>query len=173
MIAKGARFARLGSAAVLAALVCAAAGAAAGASDQAMAVTLFSATIRTYTSLRLSDQVLTIAPRLAGDEGPLQAGSIEFRAAARTSTDGEVILTVEPIAPLASVTGGAADEATTIAFEGSGDGAQNGVLADGRPEMAARWMGSGLRTGRLAFTVHGPVAPQGATLPLRFVLSAP
>ena len=72
-----------------------------------------------------------------------------------------MILTVEPLAPIASLSGGAGDTATTIAFEGSGDGAQSGALSDARPETVARWVGSGLRTGRLTFTVRGPVSPQG------------
>ena len=173
MMAKILRPARLLTAALLAAGLCAALGAALAASDQSIAITRFQATIRTQTALHLSDDVLTIAPRRAGDIGPLSAGAIEFRAAARTSSGGEVILTVEPLEPIASLAGGAGESPTTIAFEGSGEGAQSGALNDARPETVARWVGSGLRTGRLTFTVHGPVSPQGATLPLRFVLTAP
>jgi hypothetical protein len=174
MMMTGLRTARLAAAALVAAAVAATLGGALGASDQFVAITRFQATIRTSTSLRVSDDVLVIAPRQTAGEAPLIAGAIEFRAAARTASDGEVILTIEPLAPLSSLSGGGAgDGATTVAFEGSGDGAQSGALSDTRPETAARWIGSGLRTGRLTFTVRGPVSPHGATLPLRFVLAAP
>jgi hypothetical protein len=165
---------RLVTATLAAAGVAAICGGVLSASDQSIALTRFQATIRTSTSLQVSNHMLVIAPRPGKDERPLAAGSIEFRAAARTASDGEVILTVEPLAPIASISGGGAGEsATTIAFEGSGDGAQSGALVDARPETAARWVGSGLRTGRLTFTVRGPVSPSGAVLPLRFLLAAP
>ena len=174
MIATGLRSARLVTAAFAATGVAAILVASLGASDQSIAVTRFQANIRTSTSLRVSNHVLVISPRPDAGEAPLQAGAIEFRAAARTASDGEVILTVEPLVPLASLSGGGAgDSATTIAFEGSGDGAQSGALSDAHPETVARWVGSGLRTGRLTFTLRGPVSPQGATLPLRFLLAAP
>jgi hypothetical protein len=173
MTATPSRHARLLTSAIIAASVCAAFGPLTVASDQSVAVTRFHATVRTHTALRLSDDVLTIAPRVTGDGGPLSAGVIEFRAAARTASDGEVLMTVEPLAPIASLAGGAGDTATTIAFEGSGDGAQSGALSDAHPETVARWVGSGLRTGRLTFTLRGPVSPHGATLPLRFLLAAP
>lgn len=173
MMARKLRTVRLATSAVLALALGAPLGADIFASDASIAVTRFQATIRTSTSLRMSDQRLVITPRQTDDDGPLTAGSIEFRAAARTSSDGEVLLTVEPLAPIASLAGGAGDSATTIAFLGDGDGAQSGSLSDAHPETAARWVGSGVRTGRLTFTVRGPVSPQGATLPLRFLLTAP
>jgi hypothetical protein len=168
-----ARSIRPATAALLAAVVCAAFGAMAAAADQSMATTRFQVTFRTITSLRLSDHVLVITPRAANDEGPVSAGAIDFRAAARTSGDGEVLLTVEPLAPIQSLSGGASEGATTVGFEGSGDGAQSGLLSDAGPEIAARWVGGGLREGRLSFTVRGPVAPRGGVLPLRFLLTAP
>jgi len=173
MMATSPRTVRLSAAAVLALALCGTLGAAIFASDASIAVTRFQATVRTSTSLRLSDQLLVIAPRQTDDDEPLTAGAIEFRAAARTSSDGEVMLTVEPLAPIASLAGGAGDSSTTIAFMGDGEGAQSGSLSDAHPETAARWVGSGVRTGRLTFTVRGPVSPLGGTLPLRFLLTAP
>ena len=173
MMARTARPARLVSAALLAAGVCTAAGVVVSASDQSIAITRFRATVGSSTRLLVSDHVLMVAPRQGGDKGPLSVGTIEFCAAARTASDGEVILTVEPLAPIASLSGGATGSETTIAFEGSGDGAQNGALNDARPETVARWVGSGQRTGRLTFTLRGPVSPQGGMLPLRFLLAAP
>jgi hypothetical protein len=172
MTARIASTARLVIAALLGG-VCIAVTATVTASDQSVAVTRFQATIRASTRLSVSDHVLMIAPRQTGDQGPLNAGAIEFRAWARTASDGEVILTVEPLASIASLSGGASGTETTIGFEGSGDGAQTGALSDAHPETVARWVGSGLRTGRLIFTVRGPVSPQGGTLPLRFLLAAP
>ncbi|MCX6552692.1 MAG: hypothetical protein NTY02_17095, partial [Acidobacteria bacterium] len=80
---------------------------------------------------------------------------------------------VEPLASMDTLCGGASGTDTAVEFQGSGEGAQSGMLREARPEAAARWVGSGLHTGRLIFTVRGPVAPQGATLPLRFLLTAP
>jgi hypothetical protein len=165
--------ARLALAATLIAGAGAALGAAVSGAAQDVAVTRFQATVRASTQLRVSEHVLVIAPRQTGDGGPLNAGAIEFLAAARTASDGEVILTVEPLEPIASLSGGAGGTETTIAFEGTGDGARSGALRDEAPQTAARWVGSGRRTGRLTFTVRGPVSPHGATLPLRFLLTAP
>jgi len=148
-------------------------GAGLGASEQAVAVTRFQATVRPGTSLRVSDHLLVIEPRPPGYEGPVVAGTIEFRAAARTVSDGEVVLTVEPLTPIDAIGGGAADVPTTIGFQGIGIGAQDGVLRDGRPETVARWVGSGLHAGRVTFVVRGALTPQGATLPLRFLIAAP
>jgi len=149
------------------------AGTAVRASDQAIAVTRFQATIRPSTSLRVSDHLLVIDPRPDGFDGPVVAGSIDFRAAARTASGGEVVLTVEPLTSIDALGGGAADAPTTIGFQGSGIGAQDGVLREGRPETVARWAGSGLHTGRVTFVVRGPLTPQGASVPLRFLLTAP
>jgi hypothetical protein len=163
---------------VVAALACAlalalTAGAGLHASDHATALTRFQATVRPGTSLRVSGQLLVIDPRPLGYEGPVEAGSIEFRAAARTVRSGEVVLTVEPLSPLVVPGGGAAETTTTISFLGSGEGVQDGVLRDGRPETVARWVGSGLHAGRVTFVVRGPVGPQGASVPLRFLLASP
>lgn len=171
MVAELRQPARLAIAAML--IACAALGGAVSGAAQDVAVTRFQATVRASTLLRVSDHVLAIAPRPTGDEGPVNAGAIEFLAAARTASDGEVVLTVEPLEPIASLSGGAGGTETTIAFEGTGDGARSGALRDAAPQTAARWVGSGRRTGRLTFTVRGPVSPQGATLPLRFLLTAP
>jgi hypothetical protein len=143
------------------------------ASEQAVAMTRFQATVRPSTSLRVSDHLLVIDPRPPGYDGPVVAGTIEFRAAARTASDGEVVLTVEPLTPIGAIGGGAADAPTTVGFQGIGIGAQDGVLRDGRQETVARWVGSGLHVGRVTFVVKGPLTPQGATVPLRFLIAAP
>jgi hypothetical protein len=153
-------------------ILTAAGGAGLHASDQAVAFVRFQATIRPSTSLRVSDHVVVIGPRPPGYEGPVVAGTIAFRAAARTASNGEVLLTVEPLVPIDALAGSAAAP-TTIGFQGSGIGVKDGVLRVGQPETVARWVGSGLHTGRVTFVMRGPGAPHGASVPLRFLLAAP
>jgi hypothetical protein len=138
-----------------------------------VAVARLQAAIGPRTSLRVSAQVLLIEPSPPGADGPVGVGSIDFRAAARTMGAGEVVLTVEPLASLASLGGGPSGAPAAISFTGSGAGAQDGVLRDGQPETAARWAGSGLHSGRLTFVASGSIAPQGVSIPLRFLLTAP
>ena len=155
--------------------VCAVAalGVEARAGDRAIAVARILAAVGPSTSLRVSHQLLVVAPQPEGYDGPVFAGSIEFRAAARTSRDGEVLLTVEPLTPIGAISGGPSETGTSVEFLGTGDGARSGVLSDDVPEAAARWVGGGVHTGRLTFTVRGLAARQGATIPLRFLLTAP
>jgi len=141
-----------------------------GASDQAVVVVRFQTAIQPSTSLRVSGDVLVIESH-AGD-GPVEVGSISFRAAARTARGGDVLLTVEPLSSVQGL-GGGPGTLTAISFVGSGVGVQDGVLRDGRPETVARWVGSGLHTGRVTFVVSGPLPPQGASVPLRFLLTSP
>jgi hypothetical protein len=171
MIRTRVRRARLAALAVV--VLTAAQGAGLLASDHDIAVTRFQATIGPSTSLRVSDHLLVFDPRPPGYDGPVVAGTIDFSAAARTQTGGEVVLTVEPLAPIDALGGGAAGALTTVAFQGSGVGVQDGVLRSGQPETVARWVGSGLRTGRVTFVLRGPLTPEGAAVPLRFVLAAP
>jgi hypothetical protein len=148
-------------------------GVVARAGDQAIAVARFHAAVGPSTALRVSSHLLVVAPQPSGQDEPVFAGSIEFRAAARTSRDGEVLLTVEPLGSIGALSGGPSESGTSVEFLGTGDGALSGVLNDGSPEAAARWVGSGVHTGRLTFTVRGLAARQGAAIPLRFLLTAP
>jgi len=63
------------------------------------------------------------------------------------------VLSVEPLTGLLGP-GGAADVETTLAFDGSGEGTRAGVLDPAAPTVAAHWTGSGLRRGRLTFTLR-------------------
>jgi hypothetical protein len=148
-------------------------GAVVTAGDQAIVIARFHAAVGPSTSLQVSNHLLVISPQPAGQDGPVVAGAIEYRAAARTSSDGEVLLTVEPLASTGAPPGGPAGTGTSVEFQGTGDGARSGMLRAGTPEAAARWVGSGLHTGRLTFIVRGLAAPEGATIPLRFLLTAP
>ena len=96
---------------------------------------------------------------------------IDVSAAARTRQSGEVVLTVEGLGSLVGP-GGAADAETSLTFSGDGEGLTSGNLRPSAPAVAGRWIGSGLRTGRLTFALRSSVAGT-FLLPVRFVLSAP
>ena len=118
----------------------------------------------TVTSLRVSSQTLQFAA--AQPDLPAVA-VVDFVAGARTRQGGEVMLSVEPMAGLVP------DEGSDVAvtFTGQGAGLLSGTLAPTGSTPVARWTGSGLRTGRLTFSL--PQSAGAPTLPVRFVLSAP
>jgi hypothetical protein len=127
--------------------------------ESAVAVVRVSAMIEGRTSLRVSGSTLGF-PSRPDDRG---AAVVEFSAGARTRTGGEVVLSVERLDP--------PDSPSAVRFAGNGEGTTNGVLAD-RPRVVARWSGSGMRRGRIAFT-RAPEDAGTAAVPLRFSLTAP
>lgn len=137
--------------------------AATGADTKSVVVT---ATFDSRTSLRVSSQLL----QFDVVDGEAVA-AIDFSAGARTRSGGEVVLTVEP-ARAAEGPGGAADVETSVTFAGEGDGTRSGALSSSSPAVAGRWNGSGLRTGRMVFSLRS-AAPGSYSLPVRFVLSTP
>lgn len=96
--------------------------------------------------------------------------TIDFTARARTQAGGQVVMTVESVRAIEGP-GGAADVDASLSFSGEGEGALSGAVSTG-PSIAARWIGSGARDGRLSFVLRAP-APGRYTVPLRFVLTAP
>ena len=118
--------------------------------------------VGTRTSLKVSSQILPFA--VSGTEESAVA-VIEFSAGARTQTGADVVLTVERLPSVDCPDG------TDVTFAGEGRGTTAGTLEPLAPTIAARWTGSGLRTGRLTFVLHA--APGIYTVPVRFVLSAP
>jgi hypothetical protein len=138
----------------------------AAAEEAASATVAVSARFSTRTSLKVSSQFLQFDLR-PGDEAA--TGVVEFSAGARTYAGGEVVLTVEA---LEHVTGpeGAGAVAHSVTF--AADGGNAGELRQSAPCIAARWIGSGLRNGRVTFTLRSSVAGS-YSVPLRFVLSAP
>ena len=75
-----------------------------------------------------------------------------------------VVLSIEPIAlnPVPP----------TLSFSGEGEGTRSGMVAGDRLSIAGQWSGSGVRQGRLVFTLRADAA--GAfNVPIRLVLSAP
>ncbi len=142
------------------------------ASDVTSAIVRFQSDVSASTALRVSSSALRVGPQTGSSAGPVVVGTIDYRAAARTRTDGEVVLTVEAQADLPTLAGPSAGE-NAIEFEGFGDGARAGVLRSDVPQVAGRWVGSGVRTGQLVFTLRGTAATNGAIVPLRFVISLP
>ena len=116
----------------------------------------------TRTSLKVSSQSLQFA---VSDAGEPAVAVIEFSAGARTQTGADVLLTVERLPSIDCPDG------ATVTFAGEGRGTRAGALDPLAPTVAARWTGSGLRTGRLTFVLRA--APGTYTVPVRFVLSAP
>jgi hypothetical protein len=122
------------------------------------------ANFSTRTSLKVSHQVLQFAVPSADGTSRVE---VDFTAAARTRAGGEVILLVESLGPFDDGSQGSAD----VSFTGEGPGTARGALAVNGATPVARWSGSGLRTGRLTFTLRA--AAGRYTVPVRFLLAAP
>jgi hypothetical protein len=119
------------------------------------------ATFSSRTTLQVSSDLLQF--EVTQPQTPATA-SIDFLAAARTRAGDLVVLSIEPIAsnPVPS----------TLSFSGEGEGTRSGTVAADRLSIAGQWIGSGVRHGRLVFTLRAGAA--GAfTVPIRLVLSAP
>ena len=155
-----------------AAVVCVALSIPTHASEVATTNVRFQSDVSASTSLRVSSSLLRVAAQPDTASGAVVIGTIEYRAAARTRRDGEVVLTVEAQSDPSALAGGASDGAIAIDFQGVGDGAHGGVLRSDAPQVAGRWVGSGVRTGQLVFTLRGAVGQPGS-VPLHFVLSLP
>lgn len=149
-------------------MVLAAGAAPAAASESASAAVTVTATFGTRTSLDVSTQLLQFDTRQPGQPA---TASVDFAAKARTGTESEVLLSVEALRSV-DESGGAADLETSVTFEGEGEGTLRGRVASAMPVLAARWVGSGRRHGRLVFTLRAG-ARGSYSLPVRFVLSAP
>jgi len=148
------------------------------AADSVTVPIAFHSTVAPSTSLHVSQSELLVEVP-AGSTATVYAGSIEFRALARTRTGGDVLLSVETDAVLAGPVdspGGPAvadANAASLQFEGSGTGTLSGVLAQGTQQIVGRWSGSGLLTGTVQFRLEGALTPGFHRIPLRFVLTAP
>jgi hypothetical protein len=142
-------------------------GSPAYASETASATVSVTASVATRTSLRVSDEVLRFD---VADNGQLATAAIDFSAGVRIPSSADVMLTVEPLGAMDGP-GGAADVETAVSFAGEGDGTRSGLLSPA-PAVAGRWHGSGLRQGRLLFTLRTSASGH-YVLPVRFVLSTP
>jgi len=136
------------------------------AGETATAAVTVSVQVASRTSLRVSSDVLHFDASVANVPA---TAAIEFSAGARVPRGADLVLTVERQRAIAS--GGAADVETAITFEGEGDGTIAGTLA-ATPSVAGRWQGSGLRKGRVRFTLLTGAAGS-YEVPVRFVLTTP
>ena len=123
--------------------------------------------VATRTSLKVSSDVLRFD--VARDGGAATA-VIDFSAGARVTSGADVVLSVEPLRAIDGP-GGAADVESSLSFSGEGPGVLAGSLTRDTT-VVGRWQGSGLREGRLVFTLRAN-ASGTYTLPVRFVLSTP
>jgi hypothetical protein len=140
----------------------------ASAGDTATAAIVVHATFSSRTSLKVSTELLRFDVARPGSEA---AAAVDFSAAARTQAGAEVVLSVQPL-QIVEGPGGAADAESSMTFAGEGDGLLAGVVINGGAAVAGRWTGSGLRTGRVLFSMRAAAAGT-YTVPVRFVLSAP
>ena len=74
--------------------------------------------------------------------------SVEFSAAARTSADGSVSLTVDAGEGVGLPSG------VSLEMVSGPEGALPGVLPSQQPVVAGRWTGSGVRAGRITFQLR-------------------
>lgn len=134
----------------------------------AVAFISVSAQIASRTSLNVSTHSLRFDVVNPSESA---TASIDFTAAARSVAGMDVVLSIEPLGAFGAR--GELDEAaSTLTFVGEGEGTRGGTLVGGTSSVAARWTGSGHRTGRLVFALRTH-ARGSYTVPLRFVLSAP
>ena len=122
----------------------------------------------TRTSLKVSSQVLRFDVTTAGEAA---TAALDFTAGARMPSSSDVVLTVEPLRGMEGP-GGAADVETGLTFTGQGAGVLAGSVGMSQGTVVGRWQGSGLREGRLIFTLRVNAAGS-YLLPVRFVLSTP
>jgi hypothetical protein len=124
------------------------------------------------TSTHSLTATLTFAPRTAltistptlhfvvTDAATPAYATVEYSAAARTRADGEVTLVMR-------VSGDVAP-GVVLSISGGSDGVAVGEVASRQDVAAARWTGSGLRTGRI--TVALSARPGTYDVPVTFLL---
>jgi hypothetical protein len=136
----------------------------ASAAEAVRHVTL-TAEVSSKSALRVSSQTLVFT---VGQDGGSATASIEYSAAARTRSEGEVVLSIEwPNG--AEGPGGGSDAETSLTVDDERTSAA--ALASGTL-MAARWIGSGVRHGRFTFRLTAAAAGV-YTVPVRLLISAP
>ena len=138
------------------------------AAETATASAVVSAQFSSRTSLKVSTDLLRF--EVAGPGQPATA-AVDFAAGARTQAGAEVLLSIEQLHAVEGP-GGASDLESSVSFAGEGAGTLAGALIAAGPAVAGRWIGSGLRQGRLVFALRAG-ASGNYMLPVRFILSAP
>ena len=138
------------------------------AAETATASAVVSAQFSSRTSLKVSTDLLHF--EVAGPDQPATA-AVDFAAGARTQAGAEVLLSIEQLHAVQGP-GGASDLESSVSFAGEGAGTLAGALIAAGPAVAGRWIGSGMRQGRLVFALRAG-ASGNYMLPVRFILSAP
>jgi hypothetical protein len=110
------------------------------------------------TALDLSTSVLRFQ---VTDAGQFAETSVTFAAAARTATNGEVVLVVRVPSDVPPA---------TLTVVGGTEGVVLGMLASGDTTVVARWVGGGRRTGQVQFRFHA--TPGVHAIPVSFQLEA-
>jgi hypothetical protein len=123
---------------VLAAFAIAGAQSPAGQATQTLSVT---ATFQPRVSLQVSSRVLQFD--VTDTTVPARA-TVEFTAGARAASSGEVRLVVDALQDVPGV----------LMIVGGSDGVAIGELQPETPTIAARWIGGGLRSGRLTLALR-------------------
>ena len=140
----------------------------AAAQEVALASVQVNVQVATRTSLKVSSELLQFD---VTQPGGVATAAIDFTAGSRVAAGSDVVLTVEPLRA-AEGPGGAADVETALSFTGEGQGLMAGRLAASQAAVIGRWNGSGLREGRIVFTLRADAAGS-YSMPVRFVLSTP
>ena len=138
------------------------------AAETATASAVVSAQFSSRTSLKVSTDLLHFD--VAGP-GQAATATVDFAAGARTQAEAEVLLSIEQLHAVQGP-GGASDLEWSVSFAGEGAGTLAGALVATGSAVAGRWIGSGLRQGRLVFALRAG-ASGNYILPVRFILSAP
>lgn len=145
-----------------------AAGPRAAAEDVASKNVTVNVHLATRTSLKVSSHVLRFD---VAQSGGTATAALEFTAGARMPAGSDVVLSVEPMRAIDGP-GGAADVESDLSFAGEGQGLLAGPVAAAQSTVVGRWQGSGLREGRVIFTLRANAAGT-YSLPVRVVLSTP
>jgi len=88
--------------------------------------------------------------------------SVEFSAAARTSTDGSVTLMANAADSVGLPSG------VSLEIVSGSEGVVSGTVSSQQPVMAGRWTGSGVRSGRITFQLRAQ--PGSYDIPLTLFL---
>jgi len=139
----------------------------AGASESVTASVAVTAEFASRTSFKVSTDVLRFE---VTDQTGIATAEVDFTAAAVTRAGGEVTLSVEAGGALEGPA--AAGHGTDMTVSGTTAGTTAGAIVHSSPSLAARWIGSGVRAGRLIFTLRAATIGR-YTVPVHFVLSAP
>ncbi len=120
-----------------------------------------------HTSLRLSSSELRFE---VVDPATPATATVDFTAAARTSRGGEVSLSVKRVGAVRRPESSRFAGDLTVDYAGENGAA--GTLSEPGPQVVGRWIGSGVREGRISFTLRGAPEPGVYSVSVKFDLSA-